>query len=65
VNEHVWIELSRMRMRDLRTDAADERMARRIRRSRRMTHVVRRGYARAWWALRPRAAAWTPGLFES
>ncbi|MEQ3550806.1 hypothetical protein WIS52_10010 [Pseudonocardia nematodicida] len=64
MNEHVWADLARARMRELHAEAAAERLCRRVRSRRRVTHAVRRGYARAWWALRPRAASWTPGLFE-
>jgi hypothetical protein len=41
--------------------AAADRLARTCRRP----SPVLRIYARLWWASRPRAAAWTPGLFET
>ena len=59
-----WSALAGGRMRDLQAEAETYRM--RPRRRRRVAvPAFRRVYARLWWAARPRAAAWTPGLFES
>lgn len=55
-------QIARLRRRELEAEAAAYRAARH--------HVARRPspalrlYARLWWASRPRAAAWTPGLLE-
>lgn len=51
----------RLRRRDLEAEAA----AHRRRRTCRRPSPVLRLYARIWWASRPRAAAWAPGLFEA
>jgi hypothetical protein len=57
----------RMRRRELETAAVAHRTARDC--ARRRARVagpspVLRLYARLWWASRPRAAAWIPGLFD-
>ncbi|MEQ3550775.1 hypothetical protein WIS52_09855 [Pseudonocardia nematodicida] len=62
MNGDVWAALHAARDRDLRVDAAAERI--RPRRGRGL-RTLRCWYARAWWALRPRAASWIPGLFET
>jgi hypothetical protein len=50
--------------RELEASAAAHRIARECIRARAARpSVVLRLYARLWWASRPRAAAWTPGLF--
>jgi hypothetical protein len=51
-----------LRRRELETAAAAHRLARQCARPARPSLVLRL-YARLWWASRPRAAAWTPGLF--
>jgi hypothetical protein len=51
-----------LRRRELEAAAAAHRTARRCRGYARPSPVLRL-YARLWWASRPRAAAWTPGLF--
>ena len=50
-------------MRDREAAAAGRRLARGCRTARGRPSIVLRLYARLWWASRPRAAAWTPGLF--
>ncbi|TQM15064.1 hypothetical protein [Pseudonocardia kunmingensis] len=45
-------------------EAAHRRLVRACRGRRRPSRVLRL-YARLWWASRPRAAAWTPGLFDT
>jgi hypothetical protein len=50
-----------LRREELEAAAAAHRLARRSRSAR--PSLVLRIYARLWWASRPRAAAWTPGLF--
>ncbi|MHA6617243.1 hypothetical protein [Pseudonocardia sp. DLS-67] len=50
------------RRRELEAAAAAHRLARSCARRSRPSPVLRL-YARLWWASRPRAAAWTPGLF--
>jgi hypothetical protein len=49
----------------LEAAAAAHRLARERTREARALRpsIVLRLYARLWWASRPRAAAWTPGLF--
>ena len=61
---------ARLRRRDLEAEAAAHRLARECTRSARVVRgarpsLVLRLYARLWWASRPRAAAWAPGLFDS
>jgi hypothetical protein len=51
-----------VRRQELEAAAATFRMARRCARPAGPSLVLRL-YARLWWASRPRAAAWTPGLF--
>ncbi|OZM81980.1 hypothetical protein [Pseudonocardia sp. MH-G8] len=46
-----------------RADAEHHRLVRACRRGRRPSRLVRL-YARLWWASRPRAATWAPGLFD-
>lgn len=60
-------EFMRQRREELEAAAAAHRLARQLRMSARRPRPSRlmRLYARLWWASRPRAAAWTPGLFES
>jgi hypothetical protein len=53
----------RMRRRELQTAAAAHRAARDCARGTGPSPVLRL-YARLWWASRPRAAAWIPGLFD-
>jgi hypothetical protein len=53
----------RMRRRELQTAAAAHRTARDCARATGPSPVLRL-YARLWWASRPRAAAWIPGLFD-
>jgi hypothetical protein len=61
--QYVW-----MRRRDMEATAAAHRLvrecARGVRPARRPSPILRL-YARLWWASRPRAAAWTPDLFET
>jgi hypothetical protein len=54
-----------VRRRELEAAAAAHRLARERTREARALRpsIVLRLYARLWWASRPRAAAWTPGLF--
>ncbi len=54
------------RRRDSERAAASHRLRRECRRSapRRPSRLLLRFYARVWWASRPRAAAWTPGLLD-
>jgi hypothetical protein len=54
-----------VRRRDLEAAAAAHRRARACRAASRRPSPALRLYARLWWASRPRAAAWTPGLFET
>lgn len=60
------MHIVQMRRRELEAAAAAHRLAHRLARScarpSRPSPVLRL-YARLWWASRPRAAAWTPGLF--
>ena len=53
--------------REMEAAAAAHRLARDCARAARGARpsLVLRLYARLWWASRPRAAAWTPGLFDS
>jgi hypothetical protein len=56
---HLW-------RRELEAAAAAHRLARDCTRAARAAarpSLVLRLYSRLWWASRPRAAAWTPGLF--
>ncbi|TQM42816.1 hypothetical protein [Pseudonocardia cypriaca] len=57
-------QLVRLRRRELEAAAAAHRLARQCRRAPggRPSRLLRL-YARLWWASRPRASAWTPGLF--
>jgi len=50
--------------RDREAAAADWRLVRECRAAGRRPSLAVRLYARLWWASRPRAAAWTPGLFD-
>ena len=61
------LDPARTRRTELEARAAAYRMARDCTRGRpaRRPSVILRLYARLWWASRPRAAAWTPGLFET
>jgi hypothetical protein len=59
---YLYASVGRIR-RDREAAAADWRRARVCRGARRRPSVALRLYARLWWASRPRAAAWTPGLF--
>jgi hypothetical protein len=55
-----------LRRRQLEDAAAAHRLARECRRAQAARpSPFLRVYARLWWASRPRAAAWTPGLFDS
>jgi hypothetical protein len=60
-HEHLY----RLRGAELRADAAAYRLARECRRRGRRPALPVRLYARLWWASRPRAAAWTPALFDA
>jgi hypothetical protein len=51
---------ARQRRGELEAAAAAHRLARTSPRP----SLLLRLYARLWWASRPRAAAWTPGLFD-
>lgn len=53
----------RMHRHELEAAAAAHRLARDCAHPR--PSPVLRLYARLWWASRPRAAAWTPGLFDA
>jgi hypothetical protein len=46
-------------------DAEHHRLVRACRRGRARPTRLLRLYARLWWASRPRAAAWTPDLFDT
>jgi hypothetical protein len=52
-----------LRRRELEAAAAAHRLARDCTGPARPSLALRL-YARLWWASRPRAAAWTPGLFD-
>jgi hypothetical protein len=56
-------QIVRLRRRELEAEAAAYRAARRHVARGRPSPVLRL-YARLWWASRPRAAAWIPGLLE-
>ena len=60
-------ELARLHRADLLAAAEHARLARSAARPSRASRppLVLRLYARLWWASRPRAAAWTPGLFST
>ncbi|HYH31747.1 MAG TPA: hypothetical protein VD903_15315 [Pseudonocardia sp.] len=61
------VHLAAARRGEREAAAAAYRLARACRRARRRggPSWPLRLYARLWWASRPRAAAWTPGLFET
>lgn len=59
-----WMQLTAARMRDLHHEAEAHRLARGCRPPPVPRARIRRVYARLWWAARPRAAAWIPGLLE-
>ncbi len=50
--------------RDREAAAAHWRLVRECRAASCRPSLAVRLYARLWWASRPRAAAWTPGLFD-
>jgi hypothetical protein len=54
----------RLRRAELEAEATAQRRARACARAARPSLLLR-VYARLWWASRPRAAAWTPGLFDT
>jgi hypothetical protein len=57
---------ARLRGQEMEAAAAAHRLARECRGVRRAgPSRALRLYARLWWASRPRAAAWTPGLLKS
>lgn len=56
--------LHRLRHDELVADATAARLARRCRRPRRPSPVLRL-YARLWWASRPRAERWTADLLPT
>jgi hypothetical protein len=61
---HLYLHADDVR-RDREAAAAHRRLVRACRRAGRRPSPVLRLYARVWWASRPRAAAWTPGLFDT
>lgn len=56
--------LARPRAAQLHAGAAEYRLARTCRRSRRRPGLALRLYARLWWASRPRVESWSPALLD-
>ncbi len=57
-------DLARLRGEQLQAEAAEFRLARACRRSRRRPGLALRLYARLWWASRPRVESWSPALLD-
>lgn len=61
---HPYEQYLRLRRAELEAAAAADRRARACTPAGRPSLALRL-YARLWWASRPRAAAWAPGLFDA